>query len=122
MVDRNELWVEAEELADLLIQSPELVSFREAERKMKENESALQMIQELRELQEQIGEFQSRNVPRPYYQHLEQKSELLLEKLDNIEEVRNFQESQQAVNQLLKDVTDRLSHAVMTRLSTPDEP
>ena len=121
MVDRNELWAEAEELADLLMQSPELIAYQKAERAMKANESALSMISELRDLQVQVGEFQSRNVPENYYAHLVETSESIFEKLEKISEVRQFQEAQDAVNNLLSTVTERLSQAVMTRISGSDE-
>ncbi|OFW77250.1 MAG: hypothetical protein A2201_11235 [Alicyclobacillus sp. RIFOXYA1_FULL_53_8] len=117
MVDRNELWAEAEELADLLMQSPEMRSYQQAEQAMKANTGAVSMIMQLKELQEQIGEFQARNVPESYYQSLNDQSESLFEQLEKIQEVREFQASQSAVNDLLQAVTDRLSQAVKSRVA-----
>lgn len=116
MVDRNELWAEAEELADLLMQSPEFHQYRQAETAMKENRSALAMITQLKELQEQIGEFQARKVPEEYYKNLIAESESLLEQLEKIDEVRAFQTAQDSVNELLQAVTNRLSLAVSSRM------
>lgn len=116
MVDRNELWAEAEELADLLMKSPEFSRYQKAEKAMQANKAALAMIGHLKELQEQIGEFQARKVAEAYYQSLTNESESLLEQLEKIDEVREFQSAQDAVNDLLKAVTDRLSQAVSTRI------
>lgn len=120
MVDRNELWAEAEELADLLIQSPEFTQYQRAETAMKRNRLALSMITELKDLQEQIGGFEARKVPEEYYRNLMDQSESLLQQLEKIDEVREFQVAQDAVNELLQTVTNRLSEAVSNRLNQSD--
>ena len=120
MVDRNELWAEAEELADLLMQAPEFHEYRQAETAMKENKPALAMITQLKDLQEQIGEFQARKVPEEYYKNLIAESESLLEQLEKIDEVRAFQTAQDSVNELLQAVTNRLSLAVSSRMGGPN--
>jgi len=117
MVDRNELWAEAEELADLLMQSPEMRIYQQAEQAMKVNTAAVSMVMQLKDLQEQIGEFQARNVPESYYQSLADQSESLFEQLEKIKEVREFQVAQSAVNELLQAVTERLSQAVNSRMA-----
>ncbi|MDQ0191227.1 YlbF family regulator [Alicyclobacillus cycloheptanicus] len=117
MVDRNELWAEAEELADLIIQSPEIIQFKECELALKEVPEAQVMMAQLRELQEQIAEFQARRVPFEHYKHMMHDMESLLEKLENIPEVRKFQAAQSAVNDLLQAVTNQLAKAVLERVT-----
>jgi len=117
MIDRNELLAEADELADLIIRSPEITAFQVAEEKLKANVSARYKMQELRDLQDQVGELQSRKVPLLHYKHLFERTDALLLELEKIEEVQLFQSSQQAVNSLLQEVTGRLATAVMTRVS-----
>jgi cell fate (sporulation/competence/biofilm development) regulator YmcA (YheA/YmcA/DUF963 family) len=117
MVDRNELWAEAEELADLIIQSPEIIQFKESELALKEVPEAQVMMAQLRELQEQIAEFQARRVPFEHYKHMMHDMESLLEKLENIPEVRKFQAAQSAVNDLLQAVTNQLAKAVLERVT-----
>jgi cell fate (sporulation/competence/biofilm development) regulator YmcA (YheA/YmcA/DUF963 family) len=117
MIDRNELWAQAEELAELIAQCPEIAAYRAAEGKLSVNLEAQALIRRLRELNDEIGEFQSRRVPEAYYQHLVQESESILEKLEKIPDVVEFQAAQAAVNELLTQVTGRLAEAVTIRVS-----
>lgn len=112
MVDRNELWAQAEELAELLLQCPEIARYREAEARMNANAQATAMIRKLRELQEEIADFQARRVPEAYYKHLVAESESLLDKLEKIPEVKAFQEAQAAVNDLLQAITGRIAQVL----------
>lgn len=112
MVDRNELWAQTEELADLLTQCPELEAYRVAEMNMKNHPEAQSLLRRLRDLHEEIGEFAARNVPEAYYKHLVEESESLLGKLEKIPLVAEFQRAQDAVNELLQAVTNRLAKAV----------
>ncbi|MCL6453107.1 MAG: YlbF family regulator [Alicyclobacillus sp.] len=119
-LDRNELWAETEELADLIMQAPEIQAFHDAEARLKANPQALSMMNRLRELQEQIGEFRARNVPPMHFVHLMQESESLLEKLETLPEVAAFQRAQTDVNDLLQSVTSRLAQAVLQRVDGND--
>jgi cell fate (sporulation/competence/biofilm development) regulator YmcA (YheA/YmcA/DUF963 family) len=121
MINHNELWAETEELADLIVQAPEIIRFHEAEQRMKEHPSANSMISELKDLQEQVGEFQARRVPPKHYVHLLKESESLMERLEKIPEVAEFQTAQTAVNELLQAVTSRLARAVLHRVSDEEQ-
>ena len=112
MVDRNELLVQANELAELLLQTPEITAYKEAERNMKANPKTEAKIRQLHELIDQVGEFRARNVPFKHYQHLLKDSEALLNELQSIPEVRAFQEAQTAINDLLQTVANRLQRGV----------
>jgi cell fate (sporulation/competence/biofilm development) regulator YmcA (YheA/YmcA/DUF963 family) len=111
-MDPNELWAETAELADLIAKSAEVVSFQAAELEMKAHPEAARLIQELRETQEQITDFQVRRVPPKHYVHLLEQSESLLEQLGNISAVVQFQNAQMAVNDLLQQVSTHLAEAV----------
>lgn len=117
MVDRNELWAQAEELAELIIQSPEVVLYQQAEEALKSTPSAQSMMNQLRDLQEQIGEFQARKVPFEHYKHLMRDVESLLERLETIPEVKQFETAQSAINELLEAVSNQLSKAVLERVT-----
>lgn len=119
-MERNEIWAETEELADLLIQADEIQAFHEAEVNLKAHPQAARMMNELRELQEQVADFQARKVPPKHFIHLLQRSESLLQELENIPEVTEFQRAQSAVNDLLQSVTNRLALAVTTRVTNPE--
>lgn len=113
MVDRNELLAQANEIAELLLKTPEIAAYRLAEQNMKANPATESKIRKLRDLTDQVGEFRARNVPFKHYEHLLKDSESLLNELQSIPEVRAFQEAQTAINELLLSVTDRLSRGVM---------
>lgn len=120
-MNQEQLWAETDELAKLIMESTEIVSFHQAEKNLKEHVQASQMMAELRLLQEQVAEFQARNVPPKHYIHLLQQSESLMERLEKIPEVAAFQQSQQQVNDLLQSVTSRLAQAVLTKVAESDE-
>jgi cell fate (sporulation/competence/biofilm development) regulator YmcA (YheA/YmcA/DUF963 family) len=117
MIDHNELWAQTEELADLIIQAPEITAFQEAEKNMQAHPEAKQMMNKLKALQEEVGEFQARQVPPKHYIHLLKDSESLLEELEKIPEVAEFQTAQTQLNDLLQAITNRLAKAVLTRVN-----
>ncbi|GMA49207.1 hypothetical protein GCM10025857_05640 [Alicyclobacillus contaminans] len=122
MVDHNELWAETEELADMIVQAPEIVRYQRAEAQMKAHPRAQRMLERLRALREEIGEFQARKVPPKHYMHLLRDSESLLEELEKIPEVVEFQHAQTAVNDLLQTITRRLAKAVLEKVEDTDHP
>ncbi|MCL6548363.1 MAG: YlbF family regulator [Alicyclobacillus sp.] len=121
MLNRNELLAQAEDLADLLIQAPEVARYRAAEAKLHQNATALSLMRQLRERQEQVAEFAARGVPEVHYRHLLQESESLLAQLETLPEVREFMDAQSAVNDLLQAVTGRLAKAVTEPIDPADE-
>lgn len=120
-MNQEELWAETDELARLIMESPEITAFHAAEKNLKEHVKASQMMAELRLLQEQVGEFQARKVPPKHYVHLLQQSESLMEALEKIPEVVAFQQCQQEVNTLLQSVTSRLAQAVLTKVADEED-
>lgn len=120
-MNQSELWAETDELAALIIQSPEIVAFHEAEKYLKAHPKANQMMAKLRELQAQVADFQARKVPPKHFLHLLKDSESLLEELEKIPEVIAFQRAQQSVNHLLRSVTDRLAQAVLSGVADDEE-
>jgi len=117
MIDRNELLAQADDLAELIIQSPEIQKYKRAEEQMRAHHEALRILNRVQELQNQVAEFQARHVPPMHFSHLLEETESLFNKMETIPEVREFQESQNAVNDLLQSVTKRLANAVLTRVS-----
>jgi cell fate (sporulation/competence/biofilm development) regulator YmcA (YheA/YmcA/DUF963 family) len=121
MTDRNDLLTEADELAEMILQSPEIVKYKEAEKQMQSQPEATAMLRRVKELQEQVAEFQARNVPPLHFSYLLEETESIFAKLDMIPEVKAFQFSQTEVNDLLQAVTRRLARAVLSQVSeVPD--
>lgn len=116
MINHNELWAETEELADLIIEAPEIKAYKDAEQRMKEHPTAQSKMKKLKELQEEIVEFQARRVPPKHYTHLMENSESLIEELEKIPEVAEFQQTQLRVNELLTNITTRLAKAVLEKV------
>ncbi|MCL6593952.1 MAG: YlbF family regulator [Alicyclobacillus sp.] len=116
MFDHNELWAQTEELADLIMQSPEINAYQLAEARMKQHPQASSLLARLKDVQEQVAEFQARQVPPMHYVHLLKESESLMTELEKIPEVAEFQRAQNAVNDLLQTLTRRLARAVLERV------
>ena len=122
MVDRNELLAEAEDLADMIMEAPEIEKYKTAEILMQANTEASAKLRRVKELQEQVAEFQARNVPPMHFAHLLEETEKLFGALEEFPEVRAFQHAQQEVNELLSAITRRLARAVLERVSDNSEP
>jgi cell fate (sporulation/competence/biofilm development) regulator YmcA (YheA/YmcA/DUF963 family) len=116
MVDRNELLAQANEIAEILLDAPEIAAYRAADQQLRANPQTEAKIRKLRELTDQVGDFKARNVPFKHYQNLVIESEKLMNELQSIPEVHVFQETQAAINELLESVTSRLARGVMIRL------
>lgn len=116
VVDRNELMAEADELASMIMESPEIAAYHRAEAAMQAHPEASSLLRRVKELQAQVQEFQARNVPPMHYAYLLEETESLFNKLDTIPEVKEFQRAQSAVNELLQAVTRRLATGVLMQV------
>lgn len=114
-LDRIELIVQADELAELILHLPEVRSYRAAEARMEANGEAMNLRRRLFELREQIAEFQARRVPPLHYSYLLEEADELLGKLNAMPEVQAFEEAQAKLNDLLDAISSRLSAAVEKR-------
>lgn len=117
MVDRNELWAQTEDLADLIIRSPEIQRYQDAEAQLQAHSEVQRLMLRLRDLQDEIGDFITRKVPEQYYQHSTQEVESLLERLERIPEVQRFQSAQAAINELLQTISNHLQSAVLEQVA-----
>lgn len=115
-MDRLNLLLQAEELADLILQSPEVEDYRAAEAALQNQPEATNLIRRLRELREQIAEFQARNVPPMHYAYLLEETEKIRGQMDEIPEVREYESAQQKMETLFDSVSSRLSSAVHQQL------
>lgn len=103
---------EADQLAEMLINRPEIEAYQAAEARMIANPSVVADMRRLKEIQEQIGDFMSRNVPEAHYQHLQTEMESLLSHLEQVPEVAAFISAQSDVTNLIQAVTERLSRVL----------
>ncbi|GMA58758.1 cell fate (sporulation/competence/biofilm development) regulator YlbF (YheA/YmcA/DUF963 family) [Alicyclobacillus sacchari] len=111
-MDRNQLLVQASELADLIAESEEAAAYREAQARLAANREASALLRQFRELREQVGEFQARKVPPLHYRHLLEQADALLSELHRIPDVQSFEMAEKRLNDLLDAVTARLSAAI----------
>lgn len=111
-LDRNELLAQAEELAERIVQSPEVAAYQFAQQKLKQNPAAVALLKKVQEIQAQLTEFQARNVPPMHYAYLLKESETLLYELNTIPEVTALKEAEQHVNSLLELISSRLMKIV----------
>lgn len=114
-MDRIHLLMEADELADLILQTPEVQAYRQAESALETNGEAKSLLRRLHELREQVAEFQARRVPPMHYSYLLEETDKLMEQLNTIPVVKTFEEAQEKMNALLDTVTSALANAVNER-------
>lgn len=106
------LLAEAEQLADMLMQCQEVQEYRRTEASMNALPEVAALLRRLRDLQEQIGEFVSRNVPEEHFRSLQEDMDAALTKLEGIPEVTAFMAAQTRINDLIQAVTGRLASAL----------
>ncbi|SDW62021.1 Cell fate regulator YmcA, YheA/YmcA/DUF963 family (controls sporulation, competence, biofilm development) [Alicyclobacillus hesperidum] len=111
-MDRNQLLVQASELADLIAESDEAAAYREAQARLSANREASALLRQFRDLREQVGKFQARKVPPLHYRHLLEKADALLSELNRIPDVQSFEAAERQLNDLLDAVTSRLAAAI----------
>lgn len=116
-MDRLSLLLQADELADMILQLPEVQSYRETEAAMERNTDAMNLLRRFRELREQVAEFQARRVPPMHYASLLQETDELMAKLEEIPEVQAFEAAQERMNELFDAITARLKSAVETQIN-----
>lgn len=114
-MDRLELLLQADELADLLLMSPEIEVYRRTEEALNRNGNALNLLKRFHELREQVAEFQARKVPPMHYSYLLAETDQLLKQLEEIPEVTAYEQAQAKLNELLDAVTATLYSAVQER-------
>lgn len=114
-MDRIDLLLQAGELADLILESPEVDAYRRANAALHEHREAVSFMRRLGELREQVAEFQARRVPPMHYRYLLEETDGIMQQLEHIPEVKAFEDAEAKLNALLDEVADRLSSAVQTR-------
>lgn len=111
-MDRLNLLVQADELADLILQTPEVTAYREAEMALNRNGEATNLLRRLKELREQVAEFQARRVPPMHYAHLLEETDGLMKQMENIPELKAFETAQHRIEEMFDSITAVLTAAV----------
>jgi cell fate (sporulation/competence/biofilm development) regulator YlbF (YheA/YmcA/DUF963 family) len=110
-LDRNEIWAQAFELGQLILESPEVVRFKEVEKAMNEHPEISAKVRRFRELQEQyerLAEYGSGS----HLDGLRRDINKLSAELDTYPEVRAYKEAMAKVDELLKAVTDLIATTI----------
>lgn len=115
-LDRLNLLLQAEDLADLILKAPEVEAYRSAEAALQNHPEATSLIRRLRDLREQVAEFQARKVPPMHYAYLLEETEKIRDQMDMIPELKEYENAQQRMETLLDSITSRLSSAVQQQL------
>jgi cell fate (sporulation/competence/biofilm development) regulator YlbF (YheA/YmcA/DUF963 family) len=113
MVDRNKIWEYANELGQLLAESPEVEQYKQAELAMNQHPQAQSLIRQFRELQEELTALEERGTEPKYTKPLRDRIRELVDQMDQIPEVQQFKEAQSKVNDLLGSVSQLLADSIL---------
>jgi cell fate (sporulation/competence/biofilm development) regulator YlbF (YheA/YmcA/DUF963 family) len=116
MVDRNKIWEYANELGQLLAESPEVEQYKQAELAINQHPQAQSLIRQFRELQEELTALEERGTEPKYTKPLRDRIRELVEQMDQIPEVQQFKEAQSKVNDLLGSVSQLLADSILKRM------
>lgn len=120
LVLREDILAKTKELADLLADSDEVHTYREAERKIRENERIQSMIAAIKKKQKEIVGFQ-------YFQNqqmvekIEKEIEELQNELDEIPLVQQFQQTQSDINYMLQLVVSVIRESLAEKINMDSE-
>lgn len=110
-LDRNEIWAQAFELGQLILESPEVLRFKEAEKTMDTHPEISSKVRKFRDLQEQYERL-SEHGSGSHLDGLRQDITKLSAELDAYPEVKAYKEAMAQVDELLKAVTDKIASTI----------
>jgi cell fate (sporulation/competence/biofilm development) regulator YlbF (YheA/YmcA/DUF963 family) len=110
-LDRNEIWAQAYELGHLILESPEVLHYKAAERAMQENAEIAGKTVKFRELQWQYDKLAEHGTGA-HLDGLRRDIEALAKDLDHYPEVQAYKSAMRQVDELLKSVTDLIASTI----------
>lgn len=116
VVLREDILAKTKELAELIATSDEVQTYREAERKIQENERVQSIIRAIKKKQKEIVGFQ-------YFQNeqmvqkIEEEIRQLQDELDGIPIVQQFQQTQMDINYMLQLVVNVIKQGLSEKIS-----
>jgi Predicted membrane protein len=116
LVLREDILAKTKELADLLADSDEVHTYREAERKIKENERIQSMIAAIKKKQKEIVGFKYFE-NQQMVEKIEKEIEELQDELDSIPLVQQFQQTQSDINYMLQLVVTVIRESLAEKIN-----
>jgi cell fate (sporulation/competence/biofilm development) regulator YmcA (YheA/YmcA/DUF963 family) len=116
VVLREDILAKTKELAELIATSDEVQTYREAERKIQENERVQSIIRAIKKKQKEIVGFQ-------YFQNeqmvqkIEAEIRELQDELDGIPIVQQFQQTQMDINYMLQLIVNVIKQGLSEKIS-----
>lgn len=112
---RDDVMERVRSFADKLAQIDEVEHFRTAEQMVNHSDRVQSLIDEIKRTQKELVHADHYVKPE-YKQHLEQKLANLQHELDNLPVVREYQQSQVEMNDLLQLIQDAIASQVSKKL------
>ncbi|WP_058304011.1 RicAFT regulatory complex protein RicA family protein [Gorillibacterium timonense] len=112
---REEILAKAQELAALIARSDEADFYRKAEEKISRNEHVQALISAIKKKQKEIVGFEALG-NKKMAEKIEQEIAVLQEEMDNIPLVREFQQMQVEMNDLLQSTVGAVRDTVSERI------
>lgn len=116
LVLRQDILAKAKELADLLATSDEVQTYREAERKIAQNERIQSMIAAIKKKQKEIVGFKYFE-NQAMVEKIEKEIEELQNELDGIPLVQQFQQTQLDINYMLQLVVSVIRDSLAEKIN-----
>ncbi|WP_438432525.1 RicAFT regulatory complex protein RicA family protein [Gorillibacterium sp. sgz500922] len=114
-ISREEILAKARELATSIASSEEAEFFRKAEEKIEKSEHVQQLIKAIKKKQKEIVGFEALG-NGSMAKRIEQEIAVLQEELDNIPLVREYQQMQVDMNELLQSTIGAVKDTVSARI------
>jgi len=111
VLDRNEIWAQAFELGQMILETPEVVHFKACEAAMEANAELSRKVQEFRDLQAQYEKLAEHGTGS-HLDGLRADIRKRQDELDQYPEVQAYKQAMQAVDDLLKAVTDTIAETI----------
>lgn len=110
-LDRNEIWAQAFELGQLILESPEVLHYKECEVTLDEHPEIAGKVRRFRDLQEQFDRL-SEHSQGPHLDGLRNDIKKLSAELDAYPEVQAYKAAMRKVDELLQNVTTLIAQTV----------
>jgi cell fate (sporulation/competence/biofilm development) regulator YlbF (YheA/YmcA/DUF963 family) len=111
ILDRNEIWAQAHELGQLILESPEVIRFKEAEQTMEHHPVLSSKIRKFRDLQDEYDKL-SEYSTGSHLDGLRNDIRTLSQELDTYPEVQAYKAAMSEVDDLLQAVTQLVASAI----------
>ena len=115
ILDRNEIWAQAFELGQLILDSPEVIRYKEAETAMNDHPEIGSKVRQFRDLQEQYERL-SEHGSGSHLDGLRADIKRLSADLDSYPEVQAYKAAMTAVDELLDSVTKLIAGAISEKM------